>query len=90
MAAKKRTSKRTSRKRTSGGNPDKLTAEQQAAKDAGQGAPPEEPAAEPKKGELTDTVLHRGREFPAGTKVADLPDLSKESRERLERLELIK
>lgn len=82
MAAKKRTS----RKR---GNPDELTEEQQAAKDAGIGEPEPEPEAEPKKGQLTDSVLHKGREYPAGTKVSDLPDLSDESRDRLERLDLI-
>jgi hypothetical protein len=71
-------------------NPDALTEDQQAARDAGLSEAPPEPPAEVSKGELTDTVSHAGNEYPRGTKAADLkPKLSSDQKDRLEDLGLI-
>lgn len=71
-------------------NPDILTAEQQAARDAGLEAAPPEPPAEVAKGEFTDTVIHAGVEYPRGTKATAVkPKLTDEEKDRLEDLGLI-
>lgn len=68
-------------------NPDILTPEQQAARDAGLSEGPPEPPAEVAKGELTDSILHGGKEWPRGTKASALkPKLKAEEVERLEEL----
>ncbi len=48
------------------------------------------PEETPSKGELTDSVIHGGRVFAAGTKVSDIkPTLTGDDKDRLERLGLI-
>lgn len=71
-------------------NPDILTEEQQAARDAGVDAAPPEPPAEVSKGEFTDTVIRGGEEYPRGTKASSVkPKLTDDEKERLEDLGLI-
>lgn len=42
------------------------------------------------KGELQRAILHGGVEYPAGTKLSDVPELSDTSRDRLKRIGAIK
>lgn len=64
---------------------DEVSVDESIAQTEAENAPE---ASEPKKGELTGSVLKDRVEYPAGTKVADL-SLSADEKARLERLGLI-
>lgn len=66
-----------------------VSVDESIAKTEEQEAPAAAPAPdEVAKGELTGSVMKGGVEYPAGTKASEL-DLSKDERERLDRLGLI-
>ena len=72
-------------------SPDELTIspEDQAARDAGDPVVDTTPV-EVEKGELTDSVIHGGQEWPRGTKVTAIkPKLDADTKARLEDLGLV-
>ena len=70
-------------------NADELTPQQAADRLAGDPVP-EQPPVEVEKGELTDTVIHGGAEWPRGTKTSAIkPKLKADELDRLEELGLV-